>query len=339
VTRRTQAIVAALAVAAGAAAFATGLGDDDRARTYGTLIASWIFVAGVAAGALAFRAMFTIISARWAQPMARLGGAALGFAPIAMLVLLVIVTGAASWLHAADGSRWMSTPALTSRELAATAGVFLCGLSASRRGAVVYTIVFPIALSLWAFDLVLGADAVWESTMIGPLVFVLAFLGGTALVTLLAIGRGELDDAARGDAAKLVFALSIFWAYLFWSQYLTIWYGNLPDEVGFALRRTEDGWGVVVLVVIGLVFALPFVTLLHPAGRRSRRLLRALLALQLLGGWLECQLLIVPSLSTPGEPAFAVRDLLIALGLVGAFALSIARRVGPTPTEVERKAP
>jgi Ni/Fe-hydrogenase subunit HybB-like protein len=335
VTRRTWTIVAATAVVAGAAAFATGLGEDDRARTYGTLIASWIFVAGVAAGALAFRALFTIIGARWAQPMTRLGGAALGFAPVAMVVLLVIVVGAGAWLHA-DDSPWMSVSALSSRELAVTGGLFLCGLWSSRRAAVIYTVAFPIALSVWAFDLVLGADAVWESTMIGPLVFVLAFLGGTALVTLLAIGRGELDDTGRGDTAKLVFALSIFWAYLFWSQYLTIWYGNLPDEVGYALRRTEDGWGVVVLAVIGLVFALPFVTLLHPAGRRSARLLQALLVLQLLGGWLECQLLIVPSLTARGEPAFAVRDLLVALGLAGAFALSIARRVGGS-TEPERK--
>jgi hypothetical protein len=335
-TRRTWTIVATIAVVAGAAAFATGLGEDDRARTYGTLAASWIFVAGVALGALAFRAMFTILGARWAQPMARLGGAALGFAPIALLVLLVITTGARAWLQA--DSRWMSTSAVSSRELAVTAGLFLCGFWSSRRAAVIYTIAFPIALSFWAFDLVLGADPVWESTMIGPLVFVLAFLGGTALVTLLAIGRGELDDAGRGDAAKLVFALSIFWAYLFWSQYLTIWYGNLPDEVGYALRRTEDGWGVVVLAVIGLVFALPFVTLLHPAGRRSALLLHALLALQLLGGWLECQLLIVPSLTARGEPALAVRDLLVALGLAGAFALSIARRVVGS-TEPERKTP
>ena len=337
-TRRTWTIAAAGAVAAGIVAFATGLGGDDRARTYGTLAASWIFVAGVAAGALAFRALFTIIGARWAQPMARLGGAALGFAPVALLVLLVIVTGARAWLAAGD-SPWMSVAAVSSRELGVTAGLFLCGLWSSRHAAVVYTIAFPIALSFWAFDLVLGADAAWESTMIGPLVFVLAFVGGTALVTLVAIGRGELDDAGRGDAAKLVFALSIFWAYLFWAQYLTIWYGNLPDEVGFALRRTEDGWGAVVLAVIALVFALPFVTLLHPAGRRSARLLRVLLALQLLGGWLECQLLIVPSVTTPGEPALAARDLVVALGLAGAFALSIARRAGGALTEPERKTP
>ncbi len=337
-TRRGWTIAAAIAIVAGAAAFASGLGEDDRARTYGTLIASWIFVAGVASGALAFRAMFTIIDARWAQPMARLGGAALGFAPVALVVLLVIVTGARAWLHAGD-TRWMSTSAVACRELGVTAALFLCGLWSSRRAAVISTIAFPIALSFWAFDLVLGADPAWESTMIGPLVFVLAFVGGTALVTVLAIGRRELDDAGRGDAAKLVLALSIFWAYLFWSQYLTIWYGNLPDEVGFALRRTEDGWGAVVLVVIGLVFALPFVMLLYPAGRRSARLLRALLALQLLGGWLECQLLIVPSLTAPGEPAFAVRDLLVALGLAGAFALSIARRIGGASPDPERKTP
>jgi hypothetical protein len=132
----------------------------------------------------------------------------------------------------------------------------------------------------------------------------------------------------------LILALSIFWAYLFWAQYLTIWYGNLPEEVAFALRRVEGGWGVVVMAVIGLVFILPFVTLLHPSGRRSARVLGAVVALQLVGFWLDCHLLIVPSL-TPGDaPVLCIRDVLIALGLLGAFALCIAPGVKTALTSV-----
>jgi hypothetical protein len=76
--------------------------------------------------------------------------------------------------------------------------------------------------------------------------------------------------------------------------------------------------------VIGLVFALPFATLLHPAPRRSSRVLGALLGLQLLGFWLTCHLMIVPSLTAGDAPVLAIRDVLIALGLLGAFALSVA---------------
>jgi Ni/Fe-hydrogenase subunit HybB-like protein len=342
---RAATVAAFAAVAAGVVGVATGLGAGDRPRTYAALIASWLFFAGLAAGALAFQALFRILGARWARPLTSLGGAQIAFAPVALLVLLVIVLGAglAPWLHADPSSSWMSVAGLSVRELVLTAGLFACGLLLRPRGAdegptgaaaVLYCLAFAIVLSMWAFDFVLGADATWESTLIGPHVFIGAFIAGTASVTLLGLARGALAENARRDAAALILALSIFWAYLFWAQYLTIWYGNLPEEVGFALRRAEGGWGVVVLAVIGLVFALPFVTLLHPAGRRSARVLGALLALQLLGLWLDCHLLIVPSLTPVDAPALGVRDVVIALGLFGAFALSVAPGVKALATNL-----
>jgi len=322
------AIIAAVAAGAGLVAFATGLGDAARPRTFATTLASWLFFAGLVAAGGAFRALFAVISAQWARPLSRIAGALFGFAPVALAILVVILVGSDAWLRA-EPSAWMSGPVLGVRELAFTVALFGGGFVLRDREpavgfAVAYLIAYAVVLSLWAFDFVLGADPVFESTLIGVYVFMTAFLAGTALVTLLAVLRGALDARARRDAGALILALSIFWAYLFWSQYLTIWYGNLPEEAGFALRRAEGGWGVIVLCVIGLVFALPFVTLLHPAGRRSARWLAALLVLQLVGLWLDCQLLIIPSLTPVDAPALDLRDLAIALGLLGAFALSVA---------------
>ena len=323
---RTALTAALIAVVAGIVAFVTGLGAADRPRTFAALIASWLFFAGLTAGALAFRALFGLVDARWSRPLSDLAGAFLGFAPVAIGLLLVIVLGAGSWLRTDSSSAWAGSVALGIRELVLTSVLFGCGMLARRpRTATLYLIAFAIVGSMWAFDLVLGADASFESTLIGVFVFASAFCAATSLVVLLGDREGLFAERARRDAGALVVALAIFWAYLFWSQYLTIWYGNLPDEVAFALRRAEGGWGVIVLAVIGLVFALPFAVLLHPAGRRSSRVLRTVLALQLFGFWLACDLLIVPSL-TPGDaPVFAVRDVLVALGTCGAFALSVAR--------------
>jgi hypothetical protein len=327
------AIAAAIFVIAGLVAFATGLGVDERARTFATLIASWLFFAGLVAGGGAFRAFFRLVAAEWARPLSNLGSALLGFAPIAFAILVVIALGSGTWLNAA-ASAWMSGTAVGIRELVLTAALFgggfllRPGAERDRRPqvgfAIAYLIAFAIVLSLWGFDFVLGADATFESTLIGGFVFMSSFTAGTGLVVLLALRHGLLAERARRDAAGLVFALAIFWAYLFWSQYLTIWYGNLPDEVAFALRRA-GGWGWIVLAVIGLVFAVPFVTLLHPAGRRSPRVLGIILAFQLFGLWLCCQLLLVPSLTPVDAPVLAIRDALVALGMLGAFALSVAR--------------
>lgn len=335
---RAAAWAAAAAVALGVAAVATGLGGGRAPRTLAALTASWLFFAGAAAGAVAFQALFRIVEARWARPLAELGGAQAAFVPVAALVLLAILGGLAAFPSAPAGG-WSAPGMLAARELLLNAA--LLGLAwfwfrprpgrpgpPSRALAVAYVLVFAVALSGWALDFVVAPDPTWESTLVGSYVFVSAFVAGTGAVTLLALARGALAERERHDVATLVFALAMFWAYLFWSEFLTTWYANLPEEVGFALRRGVDGWDWVVLAVIGLVFAAPFLGLLVPAGRKSPRLLAALLAGQLVGLWLGCHLLVVPSLAPPGSSPLGPRDLLIALGMLGAFALSVGRSLG-----------
>jgi Ni/Fe-hydrogenase subunit HybB-like protein len=338
---RRGALAAFIAVAVGVAAFATGLQGSESPRTFAALIASWLFFAGIAAGALAFVAFFRIVDASWARPLAPRGAALASFAPVALFVLVVILAGARSapWLPPeSSGSAWLRLSFLGGREIGLA--IILFGVarlllrsrpdgtkSRSRAVAVTYCLIYAVVLSVWAFDFVLGPDPNFESTIIGPYVFMAAFIAGTGLLTLLGLVRGALSEAQRRDAGAMVLALSIFWVYLFWSQYLTIWYGDLPQETVFALRRAQGGWGPVVLTVIGLVFAVPFLMLLNPRARRSARVLEGVIILQLVGLWLNCHLLVVPTLAAVGTSPITVRDVLIALGLLGGFVLSSVRGV------------
>ena len=341
---RGGAWAAATAVVVGAVAFVSGLGEGDSPRTFAALMSSWLFFAGLGAGALAFVAVFRIIDAGWARPLASGGAAFARFAPLALLGLVVILAGArtAPWLPAeTDGSAWLRFSRLAAREvglavvLLGAARLLLRSQDGGRRSegravAVTYCLVYAVVLSVWAFDFVLGPDPSFESTLIGPYVFMTAFIAGTGLLLLLALARGALSEAQRRDAAAMMFALSIFWAYLFWSQYLTIWYGDLPQETLFALRRAQGGWTPVVLAVITLVFAVPFVVLLTPRGRSSPQALRAVLVVQLVGLWLNCHLLIVPSLAPADGLPLNPRDVLIALGMLGGLVLSSVSRPATT---------
>jgi Ni/Fe-hydrogenase subunit HybB-like protein len=337
-----QAMWAAVAaVGLGVAAFATGLTGGGAPRAFAALIASWLFFVGAAVGAVAFRALFRLINAGWARPLGPLAGTTTAFLPAAAVLLVVILAGAgvAPWIPHPDG--WLATPLLVVRQLAVNALLFALAYGAFRattgtggptvRTSVVYLVLFSIVLSIWAFDFVLGPALDYGNTLIGPYVFVGSFIAGAGIVTLLGMARGVLSDRQRFDAAALVLTISIFWAYLFWSQYLTIWYGNLPDEVGFALRRSVDGWGAVVAAVVILVFVIPFLGLLNPRGRRSAPVLRTVLVAQLFGLWLNCNLMVLPSLSAPGTTPLGLRDLLIALGILGAFVLSVGGKLSPTP--------
>ena len=90
---RRWASAAFVAVGVGLAAFATGLHDSESPRTFAALIASWLFFAGIAAGALAFVAVFQIIDARWARPLVARAAAFAGFAPVALILLVIILVG------------------------------------------------------------------------------------------------------------------------------------------------------------------------------------------------------------------------------------------------------
>ncbi len=329
------------AVVVGVAAFVTGKGTVESTRTFGAFLAAWLFFAGLAMGAVAVRALFRVVQARWANPLASAGGSLAAFVPFAALTLAVVLAGAVPRFSTAGG--WLAPASLVGRNVVLDAILFGFAWLRFRRlpgdasppslaDSVGFLIVFGLVLSTWSFDFVVGPDPTFANTLIGPFVFTGAFLAGMALATLVALARGALSDQARRDAASLVFALAIFWGYLFCSQALTFWYGNQLDEILFALRRLADGWEVVVWAVLGLVFALPFLGLLHPAARRSQAVLAVVLGGQLVGLWLTCYLLVVPSLSPHGAGPFEPRDLLVTLGMLGLFVLAVAPALKKLPT-------
>ena len=199
------------------------------------------------------------------------------FAPLGLLGLVVILAGArtAPWLpRDADGSAWWRLSCLGARQIGLA--VALLGVARlllrsqpggprprSRAVAVTYCLLYAVVLSVWAFDFVLGPDPSFESTLIGPYVFMTAFIGGTGLLALLGLARGALSEGQRRDAAAMVFALSIFWAYLFWSQYLTIWYGDLPVETFFIVQRVHHmPWRPLSIACLALIWLTPFVVLM-----------------------------------------------------------------------------
>jgi hypothetical protein len=327
---RKGATAAALCTAAGVVAFLSGLGGGRASGTYGTLIGSWLFFAGGALGAVAFGALFRIIPARWARGLVTLSRAPAAFAPVALGLLVVILAGAGRAPWVTDSRGWLATPALMSRELVLTAALFGMGWVwfGPRPVPAAEARLTPAV----TFLIVLGPDPLFGSTVIGPWVFVSTFLAGTGLLLLLALARGELSPSEQRDAASLLLALTVFWTYLFASQALTIWYGNLPDETAFLIRRLEGSWRWSGLAMLALVFAFPFAALLQGVGKVSKPVLAWVVVGQLVGLWIELQILVVPSL-TAGDALVPLhpRVLLIALGMLGAFLLCIASPLAHVP--------
>ncbi len=332
--------VCAVLCAIGLGAFIWGAIGNDPGRTVASLVASWLFFTGVAAGGLAFSAILNLCGARWSEPLYAATVRLSRFLPASALVLVAIIVSLAVWAPWAHhmptrDAFWLATPAFAVREVLVSLLLFSLAwfvvrphIHAQGRSAriyVTYALLYAVVLSIWSFDFVVGPIHAWNSTLIGPHLFVGAFMSGGGVAVLWALRQGTLNAGQRRDAGTLIFVLAIFWAYQCWAQFLTMWYGNLPEEVGVIIRRSGDAWRAEIAVVILTVAVLPFLVLLSSKRRQTPRLLAFAAASQLLGLWVERDLMVTPSLGGPTAQPYDTAGLCVELGMLGLFLLTTWR--------------
>jgi hypothetical protein len=234
--------------------------------------------------------------------------------------------------------------------------------SATRRGrklAAVVALSYAFGISLIAIDMVMGLYPHWVSTMF-PAYFGwggwLSAVSLTALVALLMRNSpglaGQITTARQHDLGKMVFAFSIFWMYLFWSQYLIIWYGNIPEETGFVQARLgtqfmqdfatrdvaryvagfwsriDEPYVKLTLFVWLLLWVAPFWVLLGQRPKKTPAILGAITTGSVFGFWLERYLLVTPSLVPPAKVLEGAAmtplgwvEVSVGLGFLGLFFL------------------
>jgi len=188
-------------------------------------------------------------------------------------------------------------------------------------------LVYALIMSVFSVDWAMSLEPHWFSTLFPAWFFMGAFWGGFAATALVAIlikrGGGYVADQIGPyqfhDLGKLIFGLSIFWMYLFWSQYIVIWYGKLPWEQEWMIHRAGAEWGPISLLVIVLCFIVPFAALIGRAPKMVPVWLGGVTVLILFGLWLERFILVAPSLHVPGTPTITLWEPLIALGFLGLF--------------------
>jgi len=187
-------------------------------------------------------------------------------------------------------------------------------------------IAYAWVFSLVAFDFVMALDPHWLSTLMGAYYFVGNLLVGIAFVSIVSVwGRGRLGlqdyigTQQLHDIGKLLFGFSILWAYMVWSQYLVIWYGDLPEETEFVYHRMYGAWAPVTWTVITLAFVVPFTVLLSRAVKTHSWGLTAIAVVVLVGMWLERFLLVSPSLWHGAGVPLGIVEILVTAGVLGLF--------------------
>lgn len=193
------------------------------------------------------------------------------------------------------------------------------------RLAPVLVLVYALAFSFLAFDLVMSLEPSWWSTLLGPYFFMGAFLGGIAVTAVVAVVfrqtlglAASIEPVQLHDIGKLTFAFVIFWTYLFWAQFIVIWYGLLPYEQSFVIRRFDQPFSGVALFVIFAMFVVPFFGLLGVKAKKTPAVLATFATIVLVGLWVERYLLVYPSYYFGQDQlVFGWQEIGIGLGFAG----------------------
>ena len=193
-------------------------------------------------------------------------------------------------------------------------------------------LVWALTMSFAAIDWVMSLQPHWYSTIFGVYFFAGAFLASFSLTALVAMGlqnSGALKKAVTTehyhDLGKFMFGFTVFWAYIAFSQFMLIWYANIPEETEFYIVRLQGGWQYISYALPVLHFAVPFFYLLSRHIKRSRMALAAGAIWMLVMHAVDLYWIILPNFGTHGpgghEGHLAVSwlDFAALIGMGGAF--------------------
>jgi hypothetical protein len=195
----------------------------------------------------------------------------------------------------------------------------------------VVVICYMVVVSLFAFEMIMGQNPIWFSNLFGAFVFVSQIYiawAGLALMTMFFAKRNpafgaQIHSQQFWDLGKLNFGFCMLWGYMFWSQFLPQWYGNLPEETQWLILRTREfPWKGLAWIVFPMAFIIPFITLLSRDLKKTPKTYAVVCLTLMTGVWLDRYLIIMPEVS-PHHIPFGITEIGIFIGFLGAYLLCV----------------
>ena len=303
-------------------------------RAWLALLLGSFALVGFGLSGIFFVALQYATGAKWSIPLRRVGEAlsrVLPFGGAGILVVLVLHPSLYPWYgHALESSEgwigfkqtWLSYPLFLGRAVVFLAVWLLFswrirrnserqdqegGMTRTRKNtrlSVAFMVVFGVTFWLATTDWIMSLEPNWGSTIFGIYQFSGMFVSGLALVSLLTLGlratsplRQGVRDAQLLDLGRMIVAFATFWAYIWFSQFMLIWYANLSEETPYMALRTNAAWGGLFVANLLLNWAIPFLLLLPRANKMNPRTLATAAVIVLVGRWVDLDLMVVPPFS------------------------------------------
>jgi hypothetical protein len=347
-------------VAVGFASFAGGLATDAR-RTWASFILNHFYFVSLSLGGLFLAALQWLTSAMWSAPIRRISESFTAYLPVALVMVIVLFFGMHHlyiWTDAShvkgdvvlEGkSGWLSiVPFIARNVVFILIWIFftkkLVGnsltqdttksqelTSRNRAMSPAFMIVFALTYTLSSFDQLMSLEPHWFSTMFGVYCFAGLFYSALALTCLVMLylrSKNKLDGIVNEnhlhDLGKYMFAFTIFWAYIAFSQFMLIWYANMPEETSYFIHRFHGCWLYVSIYLLVGKFMVPFFLLLPRDAKRNVKTLKIAAVWMLISQWIDVMWMVQPEFFPEG-PRFGWIEIGVMLGFLGLFALVISR--------------
>ncbi|WP_047418932.1 hypothetical protein [Cellulophaga sp. Hel_I_12] len=203
-----------------------------------------------------------------------------------------------------------------------------------------FLVFYLITESMMSWDWIMSVDPHWFSTLFGWYIFASMFVSGITVIALITIylkSKGLLADVNNShihDLAKFMFGISIFWTYLWFSQYMLIWYSNIPEEVTYYVTRIAD-FKLPFFGMVAINFLFPLLILMNSDFKRMNWFVVMAGIVILIGHYLDIFNAIMPA--TVGDQWFiGIPEIGAVLFFAGLFILWVFRAISKQALQPKR---
>jgi len=199
----------------------------------------------------------------------------------------------------------------------------------------IFIFVFAVSFSLFTIDWLMSLDAHWYSTIYVIKKFIMAFFHGAAVITAIVIILHKLGylpmltKSHVADFSRYIWALSLIWGYIWLSQYLLIWYANIPEETIYYVPREMGEYKALFYVELIMNWAFPFFFLMWNRIAKNQNLVLFTVAVLMLGQWVELFMSIMPG--TVEHHGISLVEIGTFIGSLGLFALVVGMSLSKLP--------
>ena len=334
----------------GLVSLAIGVYLDPRRVWINILVDNFYFLSLSLCG-IFFIALHTVVKASWWTPFRKLSEAVASFFPLAAVSMLVLIPGIHTLYEWSHKDAVAKDPILTEKAVWLNEGFFIARLvvivvvwlllsrlimtlskkenyKALYKWSIVFLVLFGPLWSIACWDWLMSIAPHWFSTIFAAYNWNGMFVAGLSAITLLALifwHKGYLQGVNENhfhDLGKVIFAFSTFWAYLWFSQYMLIWYSNIPEETTYYLTQLHNDWNWLFYFNVVLNWCVPFLWLMSRNSKRTRYVLFRVCIVLMVGHWLDIYMQVGPTVYKHAgihDASVGWLEVGMALGYMGVF--------------------